>query len=197
MGFWNQLFGRKKNSPDQEASSPYLPERKNDIDIIFAEKFTHKGGKFIYSEDLKSTDEFFKLILEENHWSGQDVLCFDPQLIQRFGLEPLADPVDPQNFKALLIGCEYLIANKGTVLICHHQLKDFKLEALPDFFIVYSGLDNFVNDVSEGMSQLKNKYSDQLPTNITTLNVKNSKDENDFLSYGNSAKNIYLVLQER
>ena len=177
------------------ASSPYLPEKKNDIDIIFAEKFTQKGGKFIYSEDIKSTEKFFKLILEENFWSVQDVLCFDPQLIQKFELEPLPNSVDPQNFKALLIGCEYLIANKGTLLICHHQLKDFKLEALPDFFIVYSGLDNFVNDVSEGMTKLKNKYSDQLPTNITTLNVKNSKDENDFLSYGNSAKNLYLVLQ--
>ena len=195
MGFWNKLFGRKKNSPNPEANSPYLPEKKNDVDIIFAEKFTQKGGKFIYSEDVKSTDKFFKLILEENYWSGQDVLCFDPQLIQRFGLEPLADSVDPKNFKALLIGCEYLIANKGTVLICHHQLKDFKLEALPDFFIVYSGLDNFVNDVSEGMTQLKNKYADQLPTNITTLNVKNSNNENDFLSYGNSAKNLYLILQ--
>ena len=195
MGFWNKLFGTKKNSPNPEANSPYLPEKKNDVDIIFAEKFTQKGGKFIYSEDVKSTDKFFKLILEENYWSGQDVLCFDPQLIQRFGLEPLADTVDPKNFKALLIGCEYLIANKGTVLICHHQLKDFKLEALPDFFIVYSGLDNFVNDVSEGMTQLKNKYADQLPTNITTLNVKNSNNENDFLSYGNSAKNLYLILQ--
>ena len=195
MGFWNKLFGTKKNSPNPEANSPYLPEKKNDVDIIFAEKFTQKGGKFIYSEDVKSTDKFFKLILEENYWTGQDVLCFDPQLIQRFGLEPLADTVDPQSFKTLLIGCEYLIANKGTVLICHHQLKDFKLEALPDFFIVYSGLDNFVNDVSEGMTQLKNKYADQLPTNITTLNVKNSNNENDFLSYGNSAKNLYLILQ--
>ena len=195
MGLWNKLFGRKKKIPGQKASSPYLPEKKNDIDIIFAEKFTQKGGKFIYSEDIKSTEKFFKLILEENFWSVQDVLCFDPQLIQKFELEPLPNSVDPQNFKALLIGCEYLIANKGTLLICHHQLKDFKLEALPDFFIVYSGLDNFVNDVSEGMTKLKNKYSDQLPTNITTLNVKNSKDENDFLSYGNSAKNLYLVLQ--
>ena len=94
------------------------------------------------------------------------------------------------------MGCEYLIANKGTVLICHHQLKDFKLETLPDFFIVYSGLGNFVNDVSEGMSQLKKKYGIQLPTNITTLNVRNSKDENDFLSYGNSAKNLYLIIQK-
>lgn len=196
MGLWNKLFGSKKNSPDPEVNSPYLPEKKNDVEIIFAEKFTQKGGKFIYSEDVKSTDEFFKLIMEENDWNSQDILCFDPQLIQRFGLESFEDPVKPQNFKAFLIGCEYLIANKGTVLICHHQLKDHKLEALPDFFIVFSGLDNFVNDVSEGMSQLKNKYADQLPTNITTLNVKNSKEENDFLSYGNSAKNLYLVLQE-
>ena len=109
----------------------------------------------------------------------------------------MPDNIGPQNFKALLIGCENLIADKGTVLICHHQLKNFKLETLPDFFIVYSGIDNFVNDVSEGMSQLKNKYLDQLPTNITTLNVKNSKDENDFLSYGNSAKNLYLILQDK
>ena len=196
MSLWNKLFGKKKNSPDFEVTSPYLPQKKNKIEIIFAEKFTQKGGKFIYSEDVKSTDNFFKLILEENYWSLQDILCFDPQLIQRFGLETLADQFNPQDFKVLLIGCEYLIANKGTVLICHHQLKDFKLESLPDFFIVYSGLDNFVNDVSEGMSNLKNKYADQLPTNITTLNVKNSEDENDFLSYGNSAKNLYLVLQE-
>ena len=186
----------EKNSPDNEATSPYLPEKKNDVEIIFAEKFTQKGGKFIYSEDVKSTNNFFKLIMEENHWSGQDILCFDPQLTRRFGLESAVDPVKPQNFKALLISCEYLIANKGTVLICHHQLKDFKLEALPDFFIVYSSLNNFVNDVSEGMSQLKNKYVDKLPTNITTLNVKNTKDENNFLSYGNSAKNLYLILQE-
>ena len=196
MGLWKKLFGSKKNRPDPEATSPYLPEKKNDVEIIFAEKFTQKGGKFIFSEDVKSTNKFFKLILEENHWTTQDIICFNPQLTQRFGLESLPDTFDPQNFKALLIGCEFLIANKGTVLICHHQLKEFKLEVLPDFFIVYSGLDNFVNDVSEGMSQLKNKYTDQLPTNITTLNVKNSKDENDFLSYGNSAKNLYLIIQE-
>jgi len=59
VGLWNKLFGRKKNSPDPEATSPYLPEKKNDVEIIFAEKFTQKGGKFIYSEDIKSTDKFF------------------------------------------------------------------------------------------------------------------------------------------
>ena len=129
MGLWDKLFGRKKNNADFEASSPYLPEEKNDVEIVFAEKFTQKGGKFIYSEDVKSTDKFFKLILEENHWSPQDILCFDAKLTQRFGLKTLANHFNPHDFKVLLIGCEYLIANKGTVLICHHQLKDYKLES--------------------------------------------------------------------
>lgn len=197
MSFWKKLFDIKKKHTEPEASSPYLKEKKNNLEVTFAEKFTRKGGKFIYSDNLQSTDKFFKLILEENNWKIQDLICFDPQLIQRFGLESTPDPFESQNFKALLTGCENLIANKGAILICHHQLKDFKLENLPDFFIVCSGLDNFVSDVSEGMSQLKKKYFDQLPTNITTLNVKNSKNENDFLSYGNSAKNLYLILQDK
>ena len=196
MGFWSKLFGKKKNSPDEEANSPYLPLKKNQIEIVFAEKFTLKGGKFVYSDDSNSTGEFFNLILEENHWNPHDILCFDPQLSERFGLELTKSHFNPKYFKAFLIGCEYLVANKGTILICHHQLKGYKLESLPDFFIVFSGLNNFVNDVSEGMTELKKKYTDQLPTNITTLNVKNSEDENDFLSYGNSAKNLYLVIQD-
>lgn len=197
MGFWYKLFGQKKNSPDEEVNSPYLPEKRDDVEIVFAEKFTLKGGKFIYSEDSKSTIKFFKLILEENHWNLDDILCFDHQLSERFGLKHSKNHFNPKHFKALFIGCEYLVANKGTILVCHHQIKEYKLKLLPDFFIVFSGLNNFVNDVSEGMTELKKKYTDQLPTNITTLNVKNSEDENDFLSYGNSAKNLYLVLQDK
>lgn len=196
MGLWSKLFGRKKNTKAAKANSPYLPSKKREVEVVFAEKFTEKGGKFIYSEDMKSSQEFFELILEENQWRSEDILCFDPLLSQRFEITPPFQPIDIGHYKALLIGCEYLVANKGNLLICHHQLKDHKLEELPDFFIVFSGLNNFVNDLSEGMSQLKNKYANQLPNNITTLNVKNSTGENDFLSYGNSAKNLYLMLQE-
>ncbi len=196
MGLWNKLFGKRNLSKPTEAKSPYLPKKKGEIEVVFAEKFTQKGGKFLYSENAQTTQEFFKLILEENFWKEDDILCFDEPLSQSFGLKILSEAPKPKQFKALLIGCEYLIANKGTLLICHHQLKDYKLEELPDFFIVFSDLKNFVNDVSEGMSKLKNKYSNEVPTNITTLNVRNIQDENDFLSYGNSAKNLYLVLQE-
>ena len=196
MGLWNKLFGKRNVSRPSEAKSPYLPNKKEEIEVLFADQFTQKGGKFLYSENAQTTHEFFQLILEENLWKEDDILCFDKALSQSFGLKILTEDPQPKQYKALLIGCEYLIANKGTLLICHHQLKDYKLEELPDFFIVFSGVKNFVNDVSEGMSKLKNKYSNQVPSNITTLNVRNVQNEKDFLSYGNSAKNLYLVLQE-
>ena len=196
MGFWNKLFGKKKITSKPSDKSPYFPEKKHQIEISFATLFTQKGGKFIYSENSKTSDQYFKLILEENKWSNDDILCFDKNLAHRFHTKCQSIDINTNGFKVFLITCEYLIANKGTILICNKQLKDFKLENLPQFFIVFSSLNNFVNDVSEGMTNLKNKYTDRLPSNITTLNVKNSNDEKDFLSYGNSAKSLYLLLQE-
>jgi L-lactate utilization protein LutC len=196
VGFWSKLFGAKTRTSKLSGDSPYLPKKKDEVEVIFAKLFTQKGGKFIYSEDSKSSDHYFKLILEENQWKNEDVLCFDKNLAERFHINCETINIDTNEFKVFLISCEYLIANKGSILICNNQLKNFKLDNLPPYIIVYSGLDNFVNDVSEGMTNLKNKYSDRLPSNITTLNVKNSTDEKDFLSYGNSAKSLYLLLQE-
>ncbi len=80
MDFWNKLLGIKKKSEVSTEKSPYLREKKDEVEIIFAEKFTQKGGKFIYSENTNSTLDFFKLILEENHWKTEDILCFDPHI---------------------------------------------------------------------------------------------------------------------
>ena len=200
MSLFRKLFSSKSKSDKEEdqkddARSKYMPKPELPTDENFVYHFKNNGGKFLYCQDQNEVKQVFGQILDENDWKNAECCCFDDNLKQTFKDFNL-DFTFNGEASFFLSTCEYLIANKGTVLICHHQLKDYKLESLPDFFIVFSGLDNFVNDVSEGMSNLKNKYADQLPTNITTLNVKNSKDENDFLSYGNSAKNLYLVLQE-
>ena len=46
------------------------------------------------------------------------------------------------------------------------------------------------------MTKLKKKYKTNFPTNITTINVKNKFNKGDFLTYGNSAKDIYLILSD-
>ena len=76
------------------------------------------------------------------------------------------------------------------------QIKSNKIEDLPSVLIVLAKSNQFVSDVSEGMTMLKNKYKGNFPTNITTLNVKNKLNEDNFLTYGNSAKDIYLILSD-
>ena len=45
------------------------------------------------------------------------------------------------------------------------------------------------------MSLLNSKYETK-PTNITTINAFDTKSEIDFLSYGRTSKNLYLIVQE-
>jgi hypothetical protein len=46
------------------------------------------------------------------------------------------------------------------------------------------------------MSSINQKYKNNLPSNITTLNAFDPTKENDFLSYGGNAKHLYLLVQE-
>ena len=84
MGFWSRLFGAETRTSKLSGDSPYLPKKSDEVEVIFAKLFTKKGGKFIYSEDKKSSDHYFKLILDENHWKNEDILCFDKNLSDRF-----------------------------------------------------------------------------------------------------------------
>ena len=197
MNFWNSLFGKKKDEKGNENSqSPFMPEKKDPVEISFAYNFTKKGGRFLFAESESNFKSFFENILNENRWSNSDVFSLDSEIAKNFNIDINEDVIISKEKKAAFIKCEYLIANTGGILISSNQIKNFNLNKLPENIIVKAKINQFVRDVSEGMSKLKGFYSKNLPTNITTLNAKNSEKESDFLSHGNSAKNIYLLLQE-
>lgn len=194
MNLWKNILGKKDNSKPNEDRSPFMPKIKEAVEIEFAKKFTDKGGRFLFVEDKNAALEVFGKILTENNWNPNQINCLNPELAKEFSLEKRN--VVTKDSPALFLTCEFLIANKGGMLICQHQIHNLSLSELPDELIIYASADQFAPDVSEGMSKLKSKYFGNLPTNITTLNVKGSDDNVDFFTQGNSAKNIYLILQE-
>ena len=103
MSFWKKLFGFKKKTSKSDGESPYLPKKSDEIEIVFAKLFTEKGGKFIYSEDPKSTDNYFKLILQENNWDNDDILCFNQNIADRFHIRCQSINVNIDKFKVFLI----------------------------------------------------------------------------------------------
>ena len=192
MGFWN-FFRNKKNEDSDEIESPISKDDTNDL--IFAKNFTSFGGRFIFIDEKNSTNEIFQKIIEENQWSNDNVCSLDSNISKNLNIR-LIRKTDNDNVKALVTECEFLLSNTGRILICNKQIKSNRIEDLPSVVIVLAKSNQFVSDVSEGMTELKKKYKTNFPSNITTINVKNKLNEDNFLTYGNSAKDIYLILSD-
>ena len=192
MGFWD-FFKSKKNVESDNVESSHPSVSSNDL--IFAENFTSSGGRFIYIDEINSTKEIFKKIFEENQWNPENVCSLNADVAKNLEIKSIRK-IDNKNVRALVTECEFLISNTGRILICNKQIKSNKIEDLPSVLIVLAKSNQFVSDVSEGMTMLKNKYKGNFPINITTLNVKNKLNEDNFLTYGNSAKDIYLILSD-
>ena len=192
MGFWD-FFRSKKNEDSDEIESPIFEDDSNDI--IFAKNFTSSGGRFTFIDEKNSTNEIFKKIIEENQWTLDNVCSLDSNLSKNLNIR-LIRKIDNDNVKALVTECEFLLSNTGRILICNKQIKSTRIESLPPVVIILAKSNQFVSDVSEGMTKLKMKYKTNFPTNITTINIKNKLNEDNFLTYGNSAKDIYLILSD-
>ena len=192
MGFWD-FFKSKKKDESESGESP-LPNIGSD-DLIFAKNFTNSGGRFIFIDEINSTKEVFEKIFKENQWNPENVCSLDANVAKNLQIRSIRK-IDNENVKALVTECEFLISNTGRILICNKQIKSNKIEDLPSVLIVLAKSNQFVSDVSEGMTKIKNKYKGNFPKNITTLNVKNKLNEDNFLTYGNGAKDIYLILSD-
>jgi len=192
LGFWDIFQKKKANNIEDEN---HINDQTSE-ELTFAKNFTEAGGKFIYIDKGDSVIDTFTKIKEENQWDKNNVKCLSPSLSKNLGINKTNDVAENDDLKALVIECEYLLSNTGRMLISSNQIKNNKLDSLPDILIVIATSSQFVGDVSEGMTRLKSKYSNKIPTNITTINVRNKFIEDDFLSYGNSAKDIYLIISD-
>ncbi|WP_340202882.1 LUD domain-containing protein [Ascidiimonas sp. W6] len=198
--FLKKLFGNKKNKAPSGTNpierSKYMPEIILPVDEKFTINFKKNGGKFIYCDSLEELSESFHNILCENSWEKSDVFCNDTGLRKKFKSFSLNYIKNPRKAAFFLTGCENLVADMGAILISSNQIGELKLPDFPDNFVVLSTTSQLIDTIGEGLQRIKNESGKKIPTNITTIKHFDVKDEKDFLSYGSSAKNLYLLLLE-
>ncbi len=196
MSLFKRLLNPNKNkASEKEARGKYYPEEKLPIDEKFTYNFNKNGGKFLYCENIEEILEAFDNILLENDWYETDVFCLNEQLISRFdGFNLTFSKKEKATF--FLSTCESLVANNGSILLSSNQMKEKKLHELPDNIIIFATTSQLVDTISEGLRIIKNQCQGKIPSNITTIQDFESKKEKDFMSYGSSTKNLYLLLLE-
>ena len=197
MGIFDVFKKGNSNNKDDSKKSygKHMPVSKLPIDDRFMKHFIENGGKFIYCENNDEVLESFDNILLENDWYETNVYCTNKHLKQKFSGFNLE--FGQQSDAPFFIGnCEYLVANNGAILVSSDQLKEKKLDELPFSFIVFAGTSQLVEDISEGLRRIKSKSKTGIPSNITTIKHFGDQKSDDFLSYGSTTKNLYLLLLE-
>ena len=195
--FLNPKSKSDKGQENQEKPDrgKYMPDVKLPTDERFMLNFKNNGGKFLYCEDDREVLEAFDNILLENDWYEKSSCCFDPGLIAKFDKFNL-EFTKSGNAPFFLSTCEYLISNDGSILISSNQIKEKKLNELPANFVIVASTSQLVDTIGEGLRGIKYHNKTRIPSNITTIKSFETQKEGDFMSYGSSTKNLYLLLRE-
>ncbi|GAB5400599.1 MAG: hypothetical protein Aureis2KO_21840 [Aureisphaera sp.] len=195
--FKRLLKSSTKSEPKAKNSdhSKYFPEEKLPIDEKFTYNFNKNGGKFLYCENWDEISEAFDNILLENDWYEKEVFCINEKLCDKFQGYNLSFGKNTQA-SFFLCDCESLVANNGSILLSSNQIKEKKLHELPSNFVILATTSQLVENISEGLRIIKNQSRQYIPSNITTIQDFENNKEKDFMSYGSSTKNLYLLLLE-
>ncbi|MFD0862615.1 LUD domain-containing protein [Sungkyunkwania multivorans] len=201
MSLFKKIFGPKSKATSQDETaqerSKYMPELRLPVDEMFTINFKKNGGKFLYCDSTDEINEAFGNILKENDWLAKEAICLDEQLADRFSDFNIFFSKTNHNAKFFFSTCEYLVGNNGAILVSSRQIAEKKLNDLPDNFVVFATTSQLVETLGEGLRGIKNKDRSKIPSNITTIkHFEPAAEEKDFLSYGSSSKNLYLLLLE-
>lgn len=195
MNLFKKIFGNISEDEKDAQGSPYEPEINTPIDEKFTFNFKNNGGKFLYCEDLNELREQFENILEENDWFESEVLCYDEKLFSLLDENKL-NYDDVRKPKFFFTICEDLISDDGSILFSSKQFKQHKANELPCDMVVFATTSQIVGNKSDGLRSIKKRYDKEYPSNITTIKYFEKTQEDDFLHYGSSHKNLYLLLLE-
>lgn len=201
MGLFDKLFGggKKKVSKETvETRGAHMPNLNIPVDEKFTIYFKKNGGKFLYCESFSEVSEALKNILIENQWENHPFFSMNPRLEEKFSKENITFTNKAHKSEIFFTTCEHLVAQNGSILVCSNQLKEKKLHELPSNLIVFATTSQLVDSIGEGLKIIRKKYNNRIPTNITTIKhfQLTPENKNDFLSYGSTSKNLYLLLME-
>ena len=198
-----QSFFKSKKSNTQEEESEieykYLPKKDELVEEKFTLNFISNGGKYLYAIDSDECEQYFNEILKENNWEEKSILCFKKDFTKNFiPNNKIKFNKSNLNSNLFITDCEFLVAKDGSILVSAKQIQSYKSNDLPNNIIVMAKTSQLSETLSKGLEGIRIKYSNNLPSNITSIKNfnKNEGEDLNFLTYGSSAKNLYLILLE-
>lgn len=148
--------------PKSEGTDSVFQPQQQDLVVEFAEQFTGLQGKFIFCTDEKELIEGFNKLCYQNQWTK--IYCEEEKWKQI--IPPNSSHNDIVTCEASITSCEFLVARTGSIVLGSAQQGRIPSVYAPVHVCVASTT-QLVYDIKDGLTGLKEKYQQNLPSLIT------------------------------
>ncbi len=122
---------------------------------------------------FNSENELFEQLRKTcNSFNSDNIYCLEPviqALLSKHGIVFSGNSDYAENIEAGITGCEFLIAQTGSVMVSSAQTGGRQLFAYPPVHIIIAEKKQIVNDLAEAYTGISNKYGSNLPSQITLI----------------------------
>jgi L-lactate dehydrogenase complex protein LldG len=167
------ILGKIKRALEKPVPLPFSEEKEwgfsgpaDDLELLFAEKFTSLQGRFSFCSNKKELVEQLQTLLATRKWSK--IFLNEPALkntLQENGLE-IINHTSLTDCDASITSCENLIARTGSILLSSAQQGRTSSVYAP-VHICIAFTNQVVYDIKDGLVSLQQKYADSFPSLIS------------------------------
>jgi len=177
--------------PQSEGTNSVFKPAADDLEIVFAQEFTHLLGKFAFCTDEKDMQQQLQQLIDQKKWTK--IFCCEDKWNATF-----SNTIDLAGCDASITGCEYLIARTGSIVLSAAQQSGRTVSVYAPIHICIAYTDQLVYDVKDGLQLIKEKYAGSLPSLITfaTGPSRTADIEKTLVTGVHGPKEVYCFLVE-
>jgi len=195
-----QALLQKRDNPHPNLEElPLYKDETEPLDVTFARELNAVSGNFVYCDGEIAVVENLIALVEQFNISKIFVWEASIQkMLGHYGFPFLKDDKDFQDAEAGITGCEALIARNGSILISNAGMSGRRLSIYPPIHIVFAKASNIVMDIKHGISLIKERYREQIPSMISVITgpSRTTDIEKKLVLGAHGPKNLYVFLIE-
>jgi len=204
----DNILNRLKNIKKNPSPLPYpnleketltiYPEPTEALDILFAQKFRHNGGKFVFCASQKELIENLQVLFQQKKWSK--VYCWETELQQLFDQQNIPYQAQKEaliHADASITTCDALVARTGSILLSSNAASGRSLSIVPPVHIVIATSNQVIYNLKEVLS-LQTVREDQWPSMLcfTSTNSRTADIEKTLVNGAHGPKELYVFFLE-
>lgn len=146
--------------PNSEGTNSVFHPAQDDLEVVFAQEFTHLQGKFAFCTDEADMQQQLQQLISQKQWTK--IFCNDDRWNPVF-----SNTISLATCDASITGCEYLVARTGSIVLSAAQQGGRTVSVYAPIHICIAYTSQLLYDVKDALQALKEKYNGNIPSFIS------------------------------